>query len=83
MAMKIHKGCLPGDGEDKAYIIAMSIHSDMKAKACAYCGKPISNPSVRRYFRRFCSDEHLEKFVEKKEFWKGLDDSGNIGGPGC
>lgn len=55
----------------------------MRAKACAYCGKPLPNPSVRRFLKRFCSEQHLRKYVEKKEFWKGLNDSGNVGGPGC
>ncbi len=55
----------------------------MKAKSCAYCGEPLSNPYARRYFKKFCSDEHMRKYVEKEELWKGLEDSGNVGGPGC
>lgn len=55
----------------------------MRAKACAYCGKPVGNPAVRHYLKRFCSEDHLKKYKEKKEFWKGLYRTGNVGGPGC
>ncbi len=55
----------------------------MKAKACAHCGEPLSASFVRHGLRRFCSEDHVRKYVEKKELWKGVEDSGNVGGPGC